>query len=102
MNDITIQNSTLSTSTQGPLPTTEQTPLSGSTSFGQMLKGSLERVNQLQTEADANVTNLANGKQTDIHQTMIAVEKADVSFELLMQIRNKLIAAYDKVMRMPV
>jgi len=102
MNDITIQNNPISTSTQGSLPTTEQTPLSGSASFGQMLKGSLERVNQLQTEADANVTNLANGTQTDIHQTMIAVEKADVSFELLMQIRNKLIAAYDKVMRMPV
>ena len=58
-----------------------------------MLKGSLERVNQLQTEADANVTNLANGTQTDIHQTMIAVQKADVSFELLMQIRNKILLA---------
>ena len=102
MNDITIQNNTLPTSTQGSLPTTTQTPLSGPASFGQMLKGSLDRVNQLQTEADANITNLANGTQTDIHQTMIAVEKADVSFQLLMQIRNKLIAAYDKVMRMPV
>jgi flagellar hook-basal body complex protein FliE len=67
-----------------------------------MLKGSLDRVNRLQTEADANISDLATGKQTDIHQTMIAVEKADVSFELLMQIRNKLIAAYDKIMRMPV
>jgi len=67
-----------------------------------MLKGSLDQVNQLQNEADTSIDNLANGTQTDIHQTMIAVEKADVSFELLMQIRNKLIAAYDKVMRMPV
>ena len=100
MSDITIQNNT--TSTQGTLPTAKQTSQSGSASFGQMLKGSLERVHQLQTEADARITKLANGEQTDIHQTMIAVEKADVSFELLMQIRNKLIAAYDKVMRMPV
>ena len=74
----------------------------GTASFGKMLKGSLERVNQLQNEADTSIDNLANGSQTDIHQTMIAVEKADVSFELLMQIRNKLIAAYDKIMRMPV
>ena len=74
----------------------------GTASFGQMLKGSLTRVNQLQNEADTSIDNLANGSQTDIHQTMIAVEKADVSFELLMQIRNKLIAAYDKIMRMPV
>ena len=73
----------------------------GTASFGQMLKGSLERVNQLQNEADTSIDNLANGSRTDIHQTMIAVEKADVSFELLMQIRNKLIAAYDKIMRMP-
>jgi flagellar basal-body rod protein FlgB len=52
--------------------------------------------------ADTRITDLATGKQTDIHQTMIAVEKADVSFQLLMQIRNKLVAAYDKIMRMPV
>jgi flagellar basal-body rod protein FlgB len=49
-----------------------------------------------------NATALATGKQTNIHQTMIAAEKADVSFELLMQIRNKLVAAYDKIMRMQV
>ena len=100
MNDLTIQNNTLSP--QGASLPTKQAPPSGSASFGQMLQGSIDRVNQLQTEADAGVTNLANGTQTDIHQTMIAVEKADVSFELLMQIRNKLIAAYDSIMRMPV
>ena len=100
MNDITIHNPTLSP--QGASPIAQQTPPSGSVSFGQMLEGSMERVNQLQKEADANINNLANGQQTDIHQTMIAVEKAEVSFELLMQIRNKLIAAYDKIMRMPV
>ena len=100
MNDITIHNNTLSP--QGPSPTAKQTSSSGSVSFGQMLEGSMERVNQLQKEADVNINNLANGQQTDIHQTMIAVEKADVSFELLMQIRNKLIAAYDQIMRMPV
>ena len=101
MNDITIPNNTLSPQ-GGASSIAQPTPQSGSVSFGQMLEGSMERVNQLQTEADAKINNLANGQQTDIHQTMIAVEKASVSFELLMQIRNKLIAAYDKVMRMPV
>ena len=100
MDDITIHNNTLSP--QGVSATAKQTPPSPSVSFGQMLTGSMDRVNQLQKEADANVNNLANGRHTDIHQTMIAVEKASVSFELLMQIRNKLIAAYDKIMRMPV
>ena len=100
MNDITIHNNALSP--QGTSPIAKQTSPSGSFSFGQMLEGSMERVNQLQKEADANINNLANGQQTDIHQTMIAVEKASVSFELLMQIRNKLVAAYDQIMRMPV
>ena len=100
MDDITIQNSTLSS--KGSSLPTQQTGSPGTASFGQMLKGSLERVSELQKEADASVADLASGKQTDIHQTMIAVEKADISFELLMQIRNKLIAAYEKIMRMPV
>ena len=70
--------------------------------FGQALQQSLQQVNRLQLEADASIDDLATGRQTDIHQTMIAVEKASVSFELLMQIRNKVIAAYDRIMRTPV
>ena len=100
MNDITIQKSTFAL--KGSSLPSQQSGVPGTASFGQMLKGSLERVSQLQKEADASVTDLATGKQTDIHQTMIAVEKADVSFELLMQIRNKLISAYESIMRMPV
>ena len=72
---------------------------SQSSSFGKALQQSIEQVNRVQLEADAKINDLATGKQTDIHQTMIAVEKASVSFELLMQIRNKVIAAYDKIMR---
>ena len=100
MNDFTINNNLLKPS--GPSSVHQPQNQTGTASFGQMLKGSLERVNQLQNAADSSIDNLANGSQTDIHQTMIAVEKADVSFELLMQIRNKLISAYDKIMRMPV
>jgi flagellar hook-basal body complex protein FliE len=62
----------------------------------------MNQVNKLQVLADEKIEELAAGKQTDIHQTMIAVEKAGVSFELLMQIRNKLISAYDQIMRMQV
>ena len=72
---------------------------SQSSSFANTLQTSLERVNRLQLEADARINDLATGKATDIHQTMIAVEKASVSFELLMQIRNKVISAYEKIMR---
>ena len=69
------------------------------TSFGELLQQSINQVSRLQHEADASINDLATGKQTDIHQTMIAVEKAEVSFELLMQIRNKVIAAYESIMR---
>jgi len=69
------------------------------TSFGELLLQSIDRVSRLQHEADGSIEKLAAGKQTDIHQTMIAVEKAEVSFELLMQIRNKVIAAYENIMR---
>ena len=69
------------------------------TSFGELLLQSINQVSRLQHEADASIEQLATGRQTDIHQTMIAVEKAEVSFELLMQIRNKVIAAYENIMR---
>jgi flagellar hook-basal body complex protein FliE len=68
-------------------------------SFGELLQQSINQVSRLEHEADASINDLATGKQTDIHQTMIAVEKAEVSFELLMQIRNKVIAAYESIMR---
>ena len=97
MQDIIIQNQTQSLAK--PNFTANQAQQSQSSSFGKVLQQSLDQVNRLQLEADANINDLATGKQTDIHQTMIAVEKASVSFELLMQIRNKVIAAYDKIMR---
>ena len=71
-------------------------------SFGNMLARSLNDVNQLKLEADEAVANLTAGKQKDIHATMIALEKADVAFQLLMQVRNKIISAYETVMRMQV
>jgi len=67
-----------------------------------MLTDSIDQVNRLQVAADSNINDLAMGKQTDIHRTMVAMEKASISFELLMQIRNKVISAYDRIMRMPI
>jgi len=71
-------------------------------SFGDILKQSIEHVNQAQKSAGEMATNLVTGKDTDIHRTMIAMEKAGISFQLLMQIRNKLVSAYQEVYRMQV
>jgi flagellar hook-basal body complex protein FliE len=67
--------------------------------FSQLLDQSIGRVNRLQNEANTAITDLTTGNRSDIHQTMIAVEKASIAFELMMQIRNKLISAYETVMR---
>jgi flagellar hook-basal body complex protein FliE len=71
-------------------------------SFGKVLQQSIDQVNRLQLEADGKLNNLTTGRQTDIHQTLLKVEKANVSFDLLMQIRNKVIMAYEKMMQMQV
>ena len=71
-------------------------------SFAKTLSGAIEKVNQMKNEADRSVQGLAEGKNVDIHQTMIAMEKANVSFQLLMQTRNKVIDAYKEMMRMGV
>ena len=70
--------------------------------FGSILKDSIGEVNHLQHEADQAVQALAAGRSTDVHNTMIALQKADISFRLLMQIRNKVVSAYETVMRMQI
>lgn len=71
-------------------------------SFGEMLKSHLTEVNHLQTSADTAVRKLASGQDKDIHNTMIAMEKAGVAFQLTMQVRNKVLEAYQEIMRMQV
>lgn len=71
-------------------------------SFAKTLSGAIDQVNQMKNEADHKVQELAEGKHVDIHQTMISMEKASVSFQLLMQTRNKVIDAYKEIMRMGV
>ena len=97
MQDISINNQ-FQSSTELNL-TGEKVAQPSKTSFGELLQQSINQVSRLEHEADASINDLATGKQTDIHQTMIAVEKAEVSFERLMQIRNKVIAAYESIMR---
>lgn len=71
----------------------------GGDSFSSVLKDSIEKVNKLQNEADTAMQGLASGQANNIHDTMIAIEKANISFNLMLQVRNKLLAAYEEVMR---
>ena len=71
-------------------------------SFTGILKHAINTVNQAKIEADQAVQELATGNEKDIHQTMIALEKAEVSFQLMMQVRNKIVSAYEEIMRMQI
>ncbi len=70
--------------------------------FGRMLTEALEDVNQKHIAADQAVADLVAGKSQDIHNVMIATQKADIGFQLLMQVRNKVVGAYEQIMRMQI
>lgn len=72
------------------------------TPFGDYVKRSLRDVNDQMLHADKAIQDFTIGKHQDIHGTMIAMKKAEVSFELVMQIRNKLVSAYDEIRRMSI
>ena len=76
--------------------------LKSARSFTDMLVDSMSKVNDLQTEANSAIEKLATGKTKNIHETMLAVEKADIAFKTMNQIRSKVIDAYREVMRMQV
>jgi flagellar hook-basal body complex protein FliE len=57
-------------------------------------------VNQLSSGADQQIGNLLNGGNADMSTVMIAVEKADVAFQLMMQVRNKIVSAYQDIEKM--
>ena len=82
------------------LPANKPKTADSMTPFGDFLKKSLNDVNRLQKDADEAAEKLASGKDKDIHNTMIALKKAEVAFELVVQIQNKLMTAYDELKRM--
>lgn len=69
--------------------------------FKSILKGALEDVNSLQLQADDAVAKLQANKGS-MHEALIAMEKASLSFQTMLQVRNKIVDAYQEVMRMQV
>ena len=68
--------------------------------FLETLRGAMDQVNELRSTADTKVAGVLDGSGMDVHSAMIAVEKADLSFQLMMQVRNKIVSAYQEVSRM--
>ncbi len=74
----------------------------GGQSFAATLMHSMAKVGELQQAADAAIKDFTIGGSTSLHDTMIALEKAETSFKLMMQVRNKIVDAYHEILRMQI
>ncbi len=79
-----------------PIPGQQE---SGGQSFGELLQGALGEVNSLQSRSGEMVQRFAQGEQIDVHRVMIAMEQAGTAMALTVQVRNKLLEAYQEVLR---
>ena len=78
----------------------KQTPLAET--FGNYLKQAASNYTDAQTQADSMIQHLAIGDKVDIHDVALAVQKAAITNQLAIQVRNRLVEAYQEMMRMPV
>lgn len=70
-----------------------------SESFADTLTEAIEKVNELQLQSDEKITDLITGRTDDVQATVLAVQQADTSFKVMMQVRNKIIDAYKEIQR---
>jgi len=71
-------------------------------SFGTLLRSKIAEINHLKLDADEAIEKVELSDSGSIHEAMIALEKADISFRAMMQVRNRILEAYQEIMRMQV
>jgi flagellar hook-basal body complex protein FliE len=72
----------------------------GQSDFFEMLQGAVNQVEQLRTDSQAKVAGVLDGTGEDVHSAMIAAEKAGLAFEMMVQVRNKIVQAYQTISQM--
>lgn len=72
-------------------------PEGGQSAFKEMLQQQIEKVNQLQHDANTAIEDLAAGRRDDLESVIMATQKADLAFKMLLQVRNKVMDAYEEV-----
>src|SRR6185295_3725517 len=77
-------------------PAPAEGPAAAASSFSSMLSQAVSQLDALQQTADTNVTRLAAGEPVDLHEVMISLEQSSLGLQLAMQVRNKLIDAYQE------
>jgi flagellar hook-basal body complex protein FliE len=75
-----------------------ESPSSGG--FAETLRDAMDEIGELQSDASSKVAGVLEGNGGDVHSALIAVEKADLSFQLMLQVRNKIVSAYQEISRM--
>jgi len=70
--------------------------------FGSMIKDAVDSIDNTQKSAEREISKAVTGESPDLHKTIIALQTADLKFQLGLQVRNKLIGAFDEIMRMQV
>lgn len=92
-----------STATQAAGKPSEVAPAAGAPNFADLLKNSIEKVNQVQEQSSQMADKLAAGDTSqNLHEVIIALQTASVSFQEMVQVRNKIVSAYQDVMNMQV
>ena len=94
MNDMRIRD--LQQATVPKINTVEKKPTEG---FGKVIKGAIDKVDGMEKDSNRSIMELLNGKK-DIHETMINLQKTDISMRMLLTIRNKAVDAYREIMHM--
>ncbi len=74
----------------------------GDGSFGALVRGAVERLDRGQHKVEEEMARAVAGESPDLHRTMVALQTEDLSFQLALQVRNKVIGAYEEIMRMQV
>ncbi len=79
-----------------------QQPVKQNTDFGQVLMSALDNVSNAETTADQLALKMASNQDVDLHQVVLAMEESNLKMQMAIQVRNKVIEAYQDIMRMPV
>ncbi len=85
-----------------PNPLNDNNAKKDNSSFADLLSKSLNDVNTLQQTADNAIKEIATGKMDNIQDAVMAIEKADISMRLLLEVKNKAVQAYNQIMNMQV
>jgi flagellar hook-basal body complex protein FliE len=77
------------------------TVASGSQPFSDVLSSAIQEVEGARTSANQTIDRFLSGEGEDLHSTILASQRADLEFQMFMQVRNKVVSAYQEIMKMP-